>query len=170
MERRENAIDYVRLLRRVVAHRWRIILFVFALVALPTIVWSTVMVKNTYEASAVLFLLPESSESPFIRDLVRSEVQGLYHVMLRSRTLAQAVVEALPKESRDELSRQMGFHDYVLMAMNQIRRWRHEEVIVYSPTELAVRELQEARTSFTFSAKDGTVTIIAVAFSPRVAV
>src|SRR5215470_12853680 len=100
MEPHENAIDYVRLLRRVVAHRWRIILLVFVLVAVPTIVWTTVMVKNTYEASATLFLLPEGSESPFIRDLVRSDVQALYQVMLRSRSLAQAVVEALPKESR----------------------------------------------------------------------
>src|SRR5207249_11110598 len=43
------------------------------------------------------------------------------------------------------------------------------EVVVYSPTELALRELQEARMNFTI-ARDGTVTITAVAFSPRVAV
>src|SRR5215813_10976157 len=116
MEPRNAGVDYVRLLRRVVAHRWRIILTVFALVAVPTIVWTLVMVKNTYEASATLFLMPESSESPAVREYLRSDVHALYHVMLRSRSLTQAVVDALPKESRDELSRHMGFQDYVLLA------------------------------------------------------
>src|SRR5260370_23437988 len=89
--------------------------------------------------------------------------------MLRGRSLAQAVVEGLPKESRDELSRGLGLRDYVLVAMNQLRRWRGQEVVVYSPTELAIRELQDARTTFTI-AKDGTARITATAFSPRVAV
>jgi len=169
MESSSAGIDYVRLLRRVVAHRWRIILAAFVLVAVPTIVWTFATAKNTYESSATLFLLPEGSEAPFIRDFLRSDAHALYYVMLRSRSLTQAVVEALPKESRDELSRQMGFRDYVLLAMNQIRRWRNEEVVVYSPTESAVRELQEARTSFGIG-RDGTVTITAIAFSPRVAV
>jgi capsular exopolysaccharide synthesis family protein len=53
--------------------------------------------------------------------------------------------------------------------MNHIRRLRGLEVIVYSPTEIAIREVQEARMVFDVG-KDGAVTITATAFSPRVAV
>jgi polysaccharide biosynthesis transport protein len=169
METRNASIDYLRLFRRVVAQRWRIVLTIFAAIALPTIVWTVVATENTYEASATLFLLPENSDRGFLREFMTPADHALYHVILRSRSLAQAVVEALPKESRDELSRRLGVRDSVLGAMNQLRRWRGQEVIVFSPTELAARELQEARSTFTI-AKDGTVTITATAFSPRVAV
>jgi polysaccharide biosynthesis transport protein len=170
MEQRTATINYVRLLRRVLAQRWRIILAVFAAIAVPTTVWTVMATENTYEASATLFLLPEShNDAGFLREFMNPEVNAFYHVILRSRSLAQAVVEAVPKESRDELSRRLGFRDYVLVVTNQLRRLRAQEVVVYSPTELAVRELQEARTAFTIG-KDGTVTITATAFSPRVAV
>ena len=169
MEQSKATIDYVRLLRRVVTTRWRIVLVVFLAIAVPTIAWTVLGTENTYEASATLFLLPENSDRGFLREFMTPDVHALYHAMLRSRSLAQAVVEGLPKESRDELSRGLGLRDYVLVAMNQLRRWRGQEVVVYSPTELAIRELQDARTTFTI-AKDGTARITATAFSPRVAV
>ena len=142
---------------------------VFAVIALPVVVWTAVFTEDTYEASSTLFLLPEKSDPVFLRDFLSPEVNALYHVILKSRSLAQAVTEALPKESRDELSRRIGVQDYVLVAMNHIRRWRGQDVVVYSPSELAIRELQDARMAFNI-AKDGTVTITATAFHPRVAV
>jgi capsular exopolysaccharide synthesis family protein len=83
--------------------------------------------------------------------------------------VAQAVTEALPKESRDELTRRVVFRDYLEAAMNAVRRFTGREVLVYSPSEIAVRELREARMAFNV-AKDGTVTVTATAFSPRIAV
>ncbi len=170
MDQQQSAsVDYIRLVRRVVAHRWRIVVAVFLAIALPTLVWAVVATENTYEAHATLFLLPERSDPTFMREFTPPEVNALYHVLLRSRSLAQGVTAALPKESRDELSRQLGVRDYMLTAMNHVRRLRGLEVVVYSPSELAVRELQESRISFKI-AKDGTVIISATAFSPRVAV
>ena len=163
-----TSFEYVRLLRRVAANRWRLVLAVFLAVALPTIVWAVFLTPDTYEASATLFLLPERSEPGFLREFTSPDVNLLYQVMLRSRSLAQAVVETLPKEGRDELSRRIGFRDYVLIVMNQIRRWQGQEGIVYSPTELTIRELRQSRMAFDI-AKDGTVTLTATAFSPRVA-
>ena len=163
-----SSSEYVRLLRRVAGNRWRLVLAVFLAVALPTIVWSVFLTPDTYEATATLFLLPEKSDLGFLREFTSPEVNTLYHVMLTSRSLAQGVVETLPKESRDELSRRIGLQDYVLTVMNQIRRWQGQEVVVYSPTELATRELRESRMAFNI-AKDGTVTLTATAFSPRVA-
>jgi hypothetical protein len=56
-----------------------------------------------------------------MREFTSPEVNALYHVLLRSRSLAQGVTEALPKESRDELSRRLGVRDYLLAAMNYVR-------------------------------------------------
>jgi succinoglycan biosynthesis transport protein ExoP len=169
MDQQRAPVDYLRLARRVLRHRWRVMLAVFAIVAVPTVVTTVVLTEDVYEASATLFLTPERNDPAFLREYSTPEVNALYHVMLRSRSLAQGVVETLPKESRDELSRRIGFNDYVLMAMNQIRRWRGQEVVVYSPSELAIRELQDARMTFNI-AKEGMVTVTAAAFSPRVAV
>src|SRR4030095_4925237 len=128
-----TSFEYMRLLRRVAANRWGLVLAVFLVIALPAIVWAVFLTPDTYEASATLFLLPEKSEPEFLREFTSPQVNMLYQVMLRSRSLAQGVVEAMPKESRDELSRRIGFSDYVLVVKNQIRRWQGQEGIVYSP-------------------------------------
>lgn len=168
-QQKSASVDYLRLLRRIVAHRWRIVIAVFLAIALPTVVWTIMATEDTYEAHATLFLLPERSNPAFMREFTSPEVNALYHVLLRSRSLAQGVTEALPKESRDELSRRLGVRDYLLAAMNHVRRLRGMEVVVYSPSEQAIRELQETRMNFAIN-KDGTVIVTATAFSPRVAV
>jgi capsular exopolysaccharide synthesis family protein len=141
----------------------------FLLVAAPTAAWVVLGTDHTYEASATLFLLPDKSDPAFLKEFMSPEANSLYLVVLKSRSLAQAVSEALPRESREELTKRIVFRDYLLSFMNSIRRLRGEEVIVYSPTETLVRELQEARMAFTIG-KDGTVVLTATAFNPRVAV
>jgi capsular exopolysaccharide synthesis family protein len=165
----QHSVDYVRFVRRIIAYRWRIILGVFLAVAVPGVVATLLATEPLYEASATLFLLPERSEPAFLRDFASAEGNALYIALLRSRSLAQAVIEALPKESRDELVRRVMLSDYLLAFTNALRRYTGADVVVYSPTEIATRELQEARTSFTIG-KDGVVTITSLAFSPRVAV
>src|SRR5262245_17488460 len=100
MEPSKATTDYVRLLRRVVTKRWRIVLAVFVAVAVPTVGWTLLATEHTYEASATLFLLPEKGAPGFLPQFMNPEVHVFYHAILRSRSLAQAVVEALPKESR----------------------------------------------------------------------
>ena len=163
-----TSFEPLRLLRRVAANRWHLVIAIFLVVALPPIVWAVFLIPDTYEASATLFLLPEKSEPEYLREFTSPQVNMLYQVMLRSRSLAQGVVEALPKDSRDELSRRIGFSDYVLVVKNQIRRWQGQERIVYSPSELTIRELLHSRMAFDIG-RDGTVTVTATAFSPRVA-
>jgi len=169
VEQQTGSFDsYVRLLRRVAVHRWRLVVAGVLLVALPAVGYAMFGLDETYEASATLFLVPEKSDPAFLREFISPEANALYTTILRSRSLAQAVIEALPRESREELTRRVVFRDYVLEAMNHVRRWTGGQVVVYSPSEIAVRELQEARMSFSV-AKDGTVTVSGLAFSPRVA-
>src|SRR5437016_12247589 len=131
MEKQTSSVDYIRVTRRIVAHRWRIVVAGLLLGALPTMVWAIVGDHDTYEASATLFILPDKSDPGLLRDFMTPEVSALYQVVLRSRSLAQAVVETLPKESRDELSRQIGIRGYLLVAMNQLRRLAGQAVVVH---------------------------------------
>src|SRR5262249_13517990 len=168
MEQQRASIDYLRLARRVVANRWRLMLLVFDAIAIPVVVLTLVATENTYEASATLFLMPEKNEFASLREFSTPEINALYQVILFSRSVAQGVVEALPKESRDELSRRMGFQDYMLSVMNQVRRGGGEGGLVHRPHRPRVRELREARMNFSI-ARDGPVTVTAPAYSPRVA-
>src|SRR4029453_15749013 len=161
-----TSFEYMRLLRRVAANRWGLVLAGFLVIALPAIVWAVFLTPDTYEASATLFLLPERSEPEFLREFTSPQVNTLYQVMLRSRSVAQGVVETLPKESGERLGPGICFSAYVLIVMSQIRRWQGQEGIVYSPSELTIRELRPSRMAFDI-AKDGTVTLTATAFSPR---
>jgi succinoglycan biosynthesis transport protein ExoP len=165
---KSDSVDYFRLVRRIVVHHWRAIVIGLLAVTIPTVALVLFSTENLYEASATLFLLPEKSDPPFLREFTSPEATAVYVVILKSRSLAQAIIEALPAASREELTNRVIFHDYLLMLTNGIRRLTGGEAVVYSPSEIAIRELQEARMSFNVT-RDGTVTITAVAFSPRVA-
>src|SRR5690242_16490777 len=119
MERQTASIDYIRMARRVAANRWRLMVAVFVAIAVPATIATLLLTQNTYEASSTLFLLPEKNDPAFLREFTTPEVNALYQVILTSRSVAQGVVETLPKESRDELSRRIGFQDYLLVVMNQ---------------------------------------------------
>jgi len=162
-------VDYVRFLRRVALTRWRIAAFGFALVLVPVVAWVLFLQTPTYEATATLFLSPEKAEPAFLKEYASPQANALYIALLRSRSLAQAVAESITKESREELLNQSALNDHLLTALNAIRRLQGKEVIVYSPQEQIVREIQSARVGFAMD-KDGTVAITALAYNPRVAV
>src|SRR5687768_18563080 len=117
MDQPQGSVDYLRLVRRVLTGRRRLVLAVFLVIALPSIAWTLLATENTYEASATLFLLPDKSEPVFLREFAAPEVNVLYQVILKSRSLAQGVVETLPKESRVELCRRLGLRVYILAGM-----------------------------------------------------
>lgn len=160
--------DYLRFARRVIANRWLIVLAGILGIALPAAVWAVVFTPSVYEATATVFLDRPKPESGFLRDYVPVEADTLYLAILRSRSLAQGVTDALPRESLAELQEAMGGQDYLLALQNAIRSRLGYPVIVYSPRERAVIEVQRSRMSFSVS-RDGTVTVTAAAYNPRVA-
>jgi hypothetical protein len=67
------------------------------------------------------FSVTDATVSPgFLREFMNPEVNAFYHVMLMSRSLAQAIVETLPKESGDELSRRIELRDAVAEELNRL--------------------------------------------------
>ncbi len=162
-------VDYVRFLRRVALTRWRIIAIGIGAVLVPVVAWVLLLQPATYEATATLYLAPEKGEPAFLKEYVAPQANALYVALLKSRSLAQAVAESLSKESREELLNEAVFRDHLLAVLNAVRRLQGKEVIVYSPQEQIVREIQSARIGFSVD-KEGTVAIVALAYSPRVAV
>lgn len=68
--------------------------------------------------------------------------------ILRSRSLSEAVVESLPRNSVEDLVDNPYSVDYNLEFQNWIRRLRGEEVVVESPQRRALNELRNSRVRF----------------------
>src|ERR1044072_295794 len=96
-------VDYVRFARRLLHNYWRLICLLLVLVLLPTCLWVLLFAPRMYEASATIFLEGGREEPMFLRGMLSAEVSGLYLAILRSRSLAQAVVDSLPREAGEEL-------------------------------------------------------------------
>jgi capsular exopolysaccharide synthesis family protein len=160
--------DYVRLLRRILG-RWKLILAVFIMVSIPITAWAMVFAPKTYEAVAKIFLEdPRRGGSGILRDWMPASDASFQLAILRSRSLAEAVVDNLTHDGLSELLERGMHRDYVLEARNAVRRLLGRDPIVYSPEQRAVMELQTTRVTFT-ALPAGEVEIRAIAYSPRVA-
>lgn len=167
-ESRPPSFDYIRFARRTLRERWWVILGLFVLVMVPggIIVYSTT--PKLYEATAILFFEEAKTENPLLRGMVPLEESALNLAILRSRSLAQGVVDVLPRESKEELLKQTWWAHHMERARSALRQVMGRTEVVQSPQEQALIQLQRARMSFTV-VKDGTVLVTATAFSPRVA-
>lgn len=159
---------YLRLVRRIAGH-WRLSLAIFGALAIPIAVWALVFLPKSYEAVATIFLEdPRRASAGSIKDWMLSNDASLQQALLRSRSLAEAVVQNLPRESMDELLGRAMHRDYVLAGQNLIRRVFGRDPIVHAPQQRAVGELQGARVRFV-SLPSGEVEIRAIAYHPQVA-
>ncbi|MBI1893439.1 MAG: polysaccharide biosynthesis tyrosine autokinase [Candidatus Rokubacteria bacterium] len=90
--------------------------------------------------------------------------------ILNSRSLAEGVLESLPKASFEDLIESPYYVDYYLHIKNVYRRLVGLEPEVESPQRRALKELQNARVSFDARAGHGIVYVTAEASKPQVAV
>jgi len=161
-------VNYVSLFRRVVK-RWKLILVIFLAVAIPVTVWAKLWFPKTYEASATIFIEDSRRGGPtFLAEWLPPSDASLQLAILRSRSLAEAVAEALPRESVEDLFNQSMNRDYFRDIQNIVRRLIGNEPIVESPQQRATAELLAARVRFT-PMPSGEVQIQASALSPRAA-
>ncbi len=162
-------MDYVSLLRRVAAHHWKLILVTFVAVSIPVAVWALAIVPKTYEAKATIFIEDTTRGGPaLIRDWTPPSDASFQIAILRSRSLAEGVVESLSRQATEELLGQSMHRDYLLEVQNAVRRLLGHELIVYSPQQRALAELQRTRVQFN-ALLSGEVEIRTVAYQPRVA-
>src|SRR5437660_468767 len=161
-------VGYLGLLRRIASH-WRLSLIVCVGVAAPVAVWALLFLPKSYEAVAAIFIEdPRRGSVSTLRDWMPAGDASYQQAVLRSRSLAAAVVDNLPQDSMNELIRHAMHRDYVLAGQNLIRRLLGHEPVVFSPQQRAVRELLTARVRFE-SLPSGEVEIRAIAYHPQVA-
>ena len=161
-------VDYLRLLRRI-ANRWRLIALISLAIVLPVTAYAVVFVPKMYEAVAKIFFEdPRRLQAGMMRDWMPASDASFQLAILKSRSLAEAVVENLPRETAEELLARGMHRDYLLEGRNLFRRVMGQDSIIYSPQQRAVTELQSARVTFT-PLPSGEVEIRAVAYAPRVA-
>lgn len=127
-----------------------------------------------YRASATILLEVQSDKIPLFQEWVPRRSLPVQLAILQSRSLAESVLESLPKTALDDLLKNAYYTDYTLEVSNFFRRLAGNEPIVQSPQRLALQELQNSRVSFTTGGRegrgrDGIVQIHAEASNPRVA-
>ena len=123
-----------------------------------------------YQSSAVVLLEAWPEAQPFACPTLLSSRRDdcVVPAILNSRSLAEAVVDSLPKESLDEIAETAYDVDYWQRLTNAYLRWRGIDTSRSSPRHRAIAELQRARMTFTrFPDKTGIVMMSAYASRPR---
>jgi capsular exopolysaccharide synthesis family protein len=164
-------LDYVAILRGIWRRHKRLVVAIFLVVAVPSLTYVYVKSQTLYVSKGMISIEPSAlAQLPFLRDAPRTDTIATHMVLLKSRSLSEAVIEALPKESLAEILAQQQHTDYALLLKNTVNRWLGKPLTVLSPQERALAELQLARMEFTPAKEALNVFIItATATKPRVA-
>jgi capsular exopolysaccharide synthesis family protein len=167
----KSTVDQAAILRGVWRRHKRLVTGIFFGLAIPLLALVHFTNQPLYVSSATIGI--ESSQLdqiPLFRELPRKDNIATHLILLKSRSLSEGVVEALPKESFQELITNSQYTDYVLVLTNKISRWMGKSPTVLSPQQQAMAELQKARMDFVQSPQAvGIFNIKGTASSPRVA-
>jgi succinoglycan biosynthesis transport protein ExoP len=130
-----------------------------------------VMSKEPPRHRTVATILMETrpDRAPLFQEFSPFRPLDVQLAILKSRSLSEAVVESLPRNSVEDLVQNPYSVDYNLEFQNWIRRLRGEEVVVESPQRRALSELRSSRVRFRPLGESGIVEITAEASQPRVA-
>ena len=162
-----------RLVRGVIRRRKRLVLItsLLALVLLLPVAFIASKEPQRYRSSAVVLLEAQPGRVPVFQDMAPMRPFPVLLAILSSRSLAESVIDGLPRASFQELLET----SYQTNPWQSIRSaylaWRGIEVPVPNPSRRALAELQRARVTFQpWPEKSGIVTISAEASRPNVAV
>src|SRR3990167_1357487 len=157
--------------RSVIARRKRWVLagVVLALLLLMPIASLLSQEPPRYQTSALILIENKPDRTPLFQEFSPFRPLSVQFAILRSRSLAEVVIESLPRATVEDLIDNPYSRDYALELQNWIRRLRGEEIVVESPQRRALAELQLARVRFTPEGQSGIVSVTAEASKPRAA-
>jgi len=161
-------LDYLAILRGIARRHKLLIAGVFLGLAIPLVVMVSLKGRPVFVSTATI-AFEASPLQQYIKDVPRGQNLGVQMVLLRSRSVGETVLDALPKGSFDELLTESQYTDYMLVLSNMVKRWLDKPPTVLSPKQRALAELQQARISFVHSSTFGVFNVNAVASNPRVA-
>ncbi len=119
--------------------------------------------------SAVVLLEARPDRVPLFQEFSPFRPLPVQLAILRSRNLAETVLDQLPRASFRDLTEHPYRVDYREAFKNRYLRFLGREPEVESPQRRALAELQKARITFEL-ARDGIVTISAQASTPQVSI
>lgn len=160
-----------QLVRAVLARRkkWIVLTTLIALAGLGPLAYLLSREPPRYSTTATILLESRPDRTPLFQEFSPFRPLSVQMAILRSRSLAESVTEALPRASVEDLVDNPYSRDYLLEFQNWYRRLRGEEPVVESPQRRAVSELQRSRVHFSGLSRDGIIQINAEASKPRVA-
>ncbi|MDO8475171.1 MAG: P-loop NTPase [Candidatus Rokubacteria bacterium] len=149
--------------------RWVILAAALGLVLFLPAAYTLSKEPPRFRTSAVVYLENKAERVPIFQEFSPNRPLPVQMAILQSRALAEAVIEALPRASVEDLMENPYSRDYWLELQNSWRRLQGQEPLVESPQRRALMEMQAARVRFSTHRGGGIVEIIAEASKPRVA-
>jgi capsular exopolysaccharide synthesis family protein len=149
--------------------KWVLIAFLAALGLFVPVAYRMSDEPPRYRTSATILMETRPEGIAVFREFAPFRPLEVQLAILRSRGLAEAVVESLPRNSVEDLVQNPYTVDYMSMMQNWLRRLRGEEIVVESPQRRALNELRSSRLQFRPLGATGIVEVAAEASQPRVA-
>lgn len=170
-QQRTDGLDTQAVLRGVWRRHKRLVTALFLGLAIPGLLVVYRTSQSLYVSTAMISIESSPLDSiPFFKDIPRKDNIASQLALLKSRSLSEGVIEALPKESFEELLANSQHTDYMFLITNRIKAWLGKPVTVLSPQQRALAEISNARMEFLQSLDAvGIITIKGTASSPRVA-
>jgi succinoglycan biosynthesis transport protein ExoP len=154
------------LLRR---KKWVVLSSLVALAAMLPAAYVMSKEPPRYRTSATVLVESRPERNPLFQEFAPFRPLPVQLAILRSRSLAESVIESMPRGSVDDLIENPYHRDVTLDVQNWLRRLRGQEPVVESPQRRALTELQQARVRFNAPGETGIVYMSAEATKPRVA-
>jgi tyrosine-protein kinase Etk/Wzc len=160
-----------RLVRGTLRRRKRLIVIISlaSLVALLPPAYYLSQQPPRYRSTAILLIEARPERIPVFQDMSPVRPLPVQLAILHSRSLAETVVENLPRASLQELIDTSYRVTFVHKLMNAYLRWRGVEPPTPNPSGRALAELQRRRVTFAAAPdKSGIISITAEASRPQV--
>jgi polysaccharide biosynthesis transport protein len=122
-----------------------------------------------FRSQATILIEARPDRVPIFQDLSPFRPLSVQLAILNSRSLAEGVLESLPKVSVQDLVENPYYSDYWLQLTNTYRRFMGREPEIESPQRRALKELQNARVKFDVQGASGIVNLSASASKPQIA-
>lgn len=149
--------------------KWVLLVSLLGVVVFMPIAYVTSKEPPRHRTVSTILMETRPDRAPLFQEFSPFRPLDVQLAILKSRSLSEAVVESLPRNSVDDLVQNPYSVDYNLEFQNWIRRLRGEEIVVESPQRRALNELRASRVKFRPLGESGIVEITAEASQPRVA-
>jgi capsular exopolysaccharide synthesis family protein len=145
-----------------------VLTFLVAVVSLGPLAFYMSKEPPRYRTSATILVESRPDRVPVFQEFAPSRPLGIQMAIFRSRAVAEAVLDSLPRTTLQDLLLHPYYVDYTRPFTDLYRRLTGEPPDVESPSQRALRELQQSRVSF-WTDQNGIVTISSEASTAQAA-